>query len=162
MARRSTLTRGTTEPRDAALSRRAGRSALTTAARPAGAPCTMTDAHPHAADPADTATYAAREADWRCGAVIYQVLVDRFAPSANLDAKRALYPAPKRLRAWSEVLEMRESRSRPTQGIVKVRTVGVNQDGTTVIEFKRTVMVYKRGHGPNVSFPGLPTEAENQ
>jgi cyclomaltodextrinase / maltogenic alpha-amylase / neopullulanase len=34
---------------------------------------------------------------------VYQVLVDRFAPSANLDAKRSLYPAPKVLRTWSEV-----------------------------------------------------------
>jgi cyclomaltodextrinase len=30
------------------------------------------------------------------------VLVDRFAPSANLDAKRALYPPPKKLRDWKE------------------------------------------------------------
>lgn len=44
-----------------------------------------------------------READWRKGAIVYQVLVDRFAPSANLDAKRHLYPAPKQLRDWDEV-----------------------------------------------------------
>ncbi len=44
-----------------------------------------------------------READWRNGAVVYQVIVDRFAPAANLDAKRHLYPAPKRLRGWHEV-----------------------------------------------------------
>lgn len=43
-----------------------------------------------------------READWRNGAIVYQVLVDRFAPSANLEAKRALYPAPKKLHAWSD------------------------------------------------------------
>jgi cyclomaltodextrinase / maltogenic alpha-amylase / neopullulanase len=42
-----------------------------------------------------------RERDWRNGAVVYQVLVDRFAPSANLDAKRGLYPAPKTLNAWT-------------------------------------------------------------
>ena len=36
------------------------------------------------------------------GAIVYQVLVDRFAPSAQLDAKRALYPPPKVLREWSE------------------------------------------------------------
>jgi cyclomaltodextrinase / maltogenic alpha-amylase / neopullulanase len=46
--------------------------------------------------------YEKREADWRNGAVVYQVLVDRFAPSANLDAKHALYPAPKKLRDWKE------------------------------------------------------------
>jgi cyclomaltodextrinase / maltogenic alpha-amylase / neopullulanase len=53
-------------------------------------------------DKAVAGVYEARERDWRNGAVSYQVLVDRFAPAANLDVKRALYPAPKKLRAWSE------------------------------------------------------------
>jgi glycosidase len=44
-----------------------------------------------------------REKDWRNGAIVYQVLVDRFAPPANLEQKRALYPAPKVLRRWDEV-----------------------------------------------------------
>jgi glycosidase len=57
----------------------------------------------NATDRAAAAEYAARAADWRNGAVVYQVLVDRFAPSADLDAKRALYPAPKVLRRWDEV-----------------------------------------------------------
>lgn len=48
-------------------------------------------------------TFIRREQDWRVGAIVYQVLVDRFAPSANLAAKRWLYPAPKVLRDWSEV-----------------------------------------------------------
>src|SRR6202163_4252259 len=48
----------------------------------------------------------------------------------------------------SEVLETRESKSRPNVGIVTVRTTGYNQDRRTVITFKRTVMVYKRGGGP--------------
>jgi len=56
-----------------------------------------------AAAPAEPASpYARREADWRNGAVVYQVLVDRFVPPADLAAKRALYPAPKVLRDWSE------------------------------------------------------------
>ena len=46
--------------------------------------------------------YAERERDWRNGAVVYQVLVDRFAPSTRLDVKRELYPTPKVLRDWSE------------------------------------------------------------
>jgi itaconyl-CoA hydratase len=50
--------------------------------------------------------------------------------------------------ARSEVLETRASASRPAVGIVRVRTTGVNQNGTTVIEFKRTFMVWKRGHVP--------------
>jgi itaconyl-CoA hydratase len=48
----------------------------------------------------------------------------------------------------SEVLEARESKSRPNVGIVRVKTTGVNQDGTPVIEFQRTFMVWKRGHVP--------------
>ena len=52
--------------------------------------------------------------------------------------------------ARSEVLEARESKSRPAVGIVRVKTTGVNQDGTPVIEFERTFMVWKRGHVPTV------------
>lgn len=52
--------------------------------------------------------------------------------------------------AQSEVLETRESRSRPEVGIVTVGTTGYNQDGVTVITFRRTIMVYKRGHGPSI------------
>ena len=58
--------------------------------------------------------------------------------------------------ARSEVLEKRESKSRPNVGIVRVRTTGFNQDGTVVIEFKRTFMVYKRGHVPEAGRPKLP------
>lgn len=43
-----------------------------------------------------------RERDWRNGAVVYQIIVDRFVPSADLEAKRALYPPPKTLKPWSE------------------------------------------------------------
>jgi itaconyl-CoA hydratase len=48
----------------------------------------------------------------------------------------------------SEVLETRESKSRPAVGIVRVRTTGFNQHRVPVIEFLRTFMVYKRGHVP--------------
>jgi len=51
------------------------------------------------------------------------------------------------LYAESEVLETRESKSRPTAGIVTVRTIGKNQDGTTVCSFDRTILVAKRGYG---------------
>lgn len=47
--------------------------------------------------------YDQRARDWRNGAVIYQVIVDRFVPSADLEAKRALYPAPKVLHPWTDV-----------------------------------------------------------
>ena len=42
--------------------------------------------HANAHDNAAAGRYEAREADWRNGAVVYQVLVDRFAPSAALAA----------------------------------------------------------------------------
>lgn len=50
--------------------------------------------------------------------------------------------------ARSEVLEVRASRSRPNVGIVRVRSTGYNQDGVTVIEYERSVMVFRRGHLP--------------
>ena len=45
----------------------------------------------------------------------------------------------------SEVLELRESASRPYAGIVGIRSRGINQRSEVVIEFRRTVMVYRRG-----------------
>jgi itaconyl-CoA hydratase len=53
--------------------------------------------------------------------------------------------------AKSEVLETRESKSRPNVGIVRVKTTGVNQRGKPVIEFLRTFMIWKRGHVPTVA-----------
>jgi itaconyl-CoA hydratase len=57
------------------------------------------------------------------------------------------------VRSKSEVLETRESKSRPTQGIVRVKTTGMNQHGDVVIEFTRTFIVWKRGKEPRESFP---------
>jgi len=48
----------------------------------------------------------------------------------------------------SEVLEKRESKSRPNVGIVRVKTTGFTETGKIVITFLRTFMVYKRGHVP--------------
>lgn len=53
----------------------------------------------------------------------------------------------------SEVMTTRESKSRPEAGIVSVKTTGTNQHGVIVIEFKRTFMVYRRGHLPIVERP---------
>jgi acyl dehydratase len=52
------------------------------------------------------------------------------------------------VRSKSEVLETRESKSRPNVGIVRVKTTGLNQHGKPVIEFLRTFMIWKRGHVP--------------
>jgi len=50
----------------------------------------------------------------------------------------------------SEVLEKRESKSRPNVGIVKVKTTGYNQEGKVVITFIRTLLVYKTGQAPKI------------
>lgn len=50
------------------------------------------------------------------------------------------------LYAESEVLEVRESASRPNQGIVSIRTTGRKQSGEAVIDFRRAMLIPKRGH----------------
>ena len=69
---------------------------------------------------------------------------------ANLGWKEIRMPAPvfagDTLYAESEVLEKRESKSRPTAGLVTVRTRGKKSDGTVVCDFERTILVAKRGH----------------
>lgn len=71
---------------------------------------------------------------------------------ANLGWDEVRLPAPvfhgDTIYAKSEVLEARPSKSRPNVGIIRVKTTGFNQAGTTVIEFKRTIMVYRQGFVP--------------
>src|SRR6202453_796160 len=55
------------------------------------------------------------------------------------------------LYAESTVLFKRESKSRPTQGIVTVSTRGLNQDGKEVMSFERTMLIYKRGRSPEAA-----------
>jgi acyl dehydratase len=57
--------------------------------------------------------------------------------------------------AESEILDLRESRSNPTVGIVSMRCRGINQRREVVIEFKRTFMIYKReADEASATFPG--------
>ena len=69
---------------------------------------------------------------------------------ANLGWDKVTMPAPvfngDTLYAESEVLSIRESKSRPTQGIVSIKTTGKKADGTEVISFERTMLIPKRGH----------------
>jgi itaconyl-CoA hydratase len=44
----------------------------------------------------------------------------------------------------SEILELRESSSRPNVGIVALRTRGINQRREVVVEYRRSFMLYKR------------------
>jgi acyl dehydratase len=48
----------------------------------------------------------------------------------------------------SHVLEKRESRSNPKRGVVKVRTRGIQQEGKVVIDYVRSVLVWKKAHAP--------------
>jgi len=69
---------------------------------------------------------------------------------ANLGWREIRLPKPvfagDTLYAESTVLEKRESKSRPDQGIVTVKTVGKNQRGEVVCEFERTLLVMKRNN----------------
>jgi itaconyl-CoA hydratase len=69
---------------------------------------------------------------------------------ANLGWKEIKLPKPvfagDTLYAESTVLETRESKSRPNEGVVTIRTLGRNQRGEVVCEFERTFLVMKRSH----------------
>jgi itaconyl-CoA hydratase len=69
---------------------------------------------------------------------------------ANLGWKEIKLPKPvfagDTLYAESTVLAKRESKSRPDQGIVTIRTIGRNQHRDVVCEFERSFLVMKRGH----------------
>lgn len=70
---------------------------------------------------------------------------------ANLGWTDVAMPSPvfngDTLYAETEVLTVRESKSRPTQGVVEVLTSAMNQHGRLVMSFKRIVLVPKLGHG---------------
>jgi itaconyl-CoA hydratase len=72
-------------------------------------------------------------------------VVDVSERAVNLGWREVRLPAPvfagDTIRAETEILEKRASRSRPGQGIVTVRTRGLNQRDEVVIEFERTVLV---------------------
>jgi itaconyl-CoA hydratase len=71
---------------------------------------------------------------------------------ANLGWDRVRMPNPlfegDTVYSQSEVLAARPSQSRPDVGVVTVRTVGFTAEGRIVITFERTLLVYRRGHGP--------------
>ena len=83
--------------------------------------------------------------------------ISRYAVNLGWDQVRM--PAPvfegDTIYAQTEVLSTRESESRPHMGIVEVKTTGFKQDGTVVMEYRRTIMVYKRGHQPDYPRPKL-------
>jgi acyl dehydratase len=67
---------------------------------------------------------------------------------ANLGYETMRHPNPvfhgDTIYAETEVLEKRESQSRPEAGLVRLKHVGRKPDGTVVVELERTVMFLKR------------------
>ena len=67
---------------------------------------------------------------------------------ANLGYDKLNHPNPvfhgDTIYAESEIIEKRESKSRPNAGLVKIKCVGKKPDGTIVVEFERTAMFLKR------------------
>src|SRR3990170_790352 len=67
---------------------------------------------------------------------------------ANLSYEKVVHPNPvfhgDTISVETEVLEKRESRSKPDRGLVRFRHVGRKQDGTVVIEVERTALFLKR------------------
>src|SRR5487761_1117509 len=90
------------------------------------------------------AEHAART-EWTRALVAGLSVADVSERAVNLGWREVRLPAPvfagDTIRAETEILEKRESQSRPGQGIVTVRTRGLNQRDEVVIEFERTIMV---------------------
>lgn len=67
---------------------------------------------------------------------------------ANLGYDRVVHPHPvfhgDTVYAETEVLEKRESRSKPDQGIIRLKHIGRNQNQIVVIEVERSVLFMKR------------------
>jgi len=88
---------------------------------------------------------------WHTAAVTMRLLVTGGLPLANgiigLGGELA-WPRPTRpgdtLRVESEIQEILPSRSKPNQGVVKVRSSTLNQHGEPVYVFTAKVLVFKR------------------
>ena len=89
---------------------------------------------------------------WHTAAVTMRLLVDsEFQPAGGIVGAgfdELCWPRPVRpgdeLRVESEVLEVRPSKSRPEQGLVKVRTTTLNQDGEVVQTSIGNLVVLRR------------------
>ena len=77
--------------------------------------------------------------------------------AVNLGWDEVRMPAPvfegDTIYAQTEVLHKRDSKSRPHMGLVEIKTTGFKQDGTVIMEFRRTILVYRRGHVPQHPLP---------
>lgn len=88
------------------------------------------------------------------GTLVFSLVVGMTVPDisgkaiANLNYEGIDHLAPvfigDTLYSRTKVLDMRESKSNPDAGIVRVETIGYNQDGVDVIALKRSVLIKKQ------------------
>ena len=88
------------------------------------------------------------------GTLVFSLVVGFTVPDisgkaiANLDYEKIEHLAPSfvgdTLYARTEVLDVRQSRSKTDRGIVYVETTGYNQNGTDVIRFRRHILVKRK------------------
>jgi len=75
----------------------------------------------------------------------------------NLGWSEVKLPAPAyegdTIYSESTIESLRDSATRRNVGVVGIRSTGYTQDGRIVIEFLRTVLMYRRGHAPVVPRP---------
>ena len=91
------------------------------------------------------------------GNLVYSLVLGMSVPDvsgkaiANLEIESLKHPKPTfhgdTIYAQTTVLDEAESRSKPDRGVVAVDTVGANQRGKIVCEFRRKVLVPKRPPG---------------
>jgi acyl dehydratase len=88
---------------------------------------------------------------WHTAAITMRLLVTAglpFAAGVIGLGRDIAWPRPTRagdvLRVESEIVEILPSRSKPNQGIVKVRSTTLNQDGEPVQVFAGKILAFKR------------------
>ena len=89
------------------------------------------------------------------GTLVFSIVVGMTVPDisgkaiANLEYEKVEHLAPvfinDTLYAESEILEVRESRSKPDRGIIYVETTAYNQNKVPVLKFRRRVLIPKKG-----------------
>ena len=92
---------------------------------------------------------------WHTAALTMKLLVEgQLKPAGGIVGagfEEFRWPRPVRpgdeLHVESEILEVRPSKSRPDQGLIKVKTTTVNQDGQPVQVFVGSLVVPRRGAG---------------
>jgi acyl dehydratase len=107
------------------------------------------------------ANYAARTQHGQplvVGTLVFSLVVGMSVPDisghaiANLEYSEIKHLAPTfhgdTIYAQTEILDKRESRSKPDRGIVWVETTAFNQRKEKVLSLKRTLLVPKRAAGP--------------